>query len=224
MKLVSLNNIVKKFLVEEGHEDLVQKWTSSSIQRKLKSTVTRLSGQSKDPHAPKRSQSAYLFFCADNRDKVKKSLGPDGKATDITRKLGKMWNDLKKKNSSAVKKYEKMAQEDKARYTREMQSYTPSTLQTPSVTEEDFDIPQKKVKDPHAPKRSQSAYLFFCADNRSSVKEQLGSDCKITDVTRELGRLWNELKQSGDEDYERYIDLARQDAERYQCEIKSYKA
>ena len=58
---------------------------------------------------------------------------------------------------------------------------------------------EKKVKDPNKPKRGKSSYLFFCADNREKVKEDLeqkGEDFKATDVTKELGKRWAILKDS----------------------------
>ena len=74
----------------------------------------------KDPNAPKRGKSAYLYFCNMNRDSARKALGPDAKATDVTSKLGSMWNQLKNdKRSAELSKYEKMAAEDKERYEKD---------------------------------------------------------------------------------------------------------
>lgn len=52
----------------------------------------------------------------------------------------------------------------------------------------------RKKKDPNAPKRPKSAYMCFCDVNRSKVRDDLGTESKTTDVTRELGKRWNLLK------------------------------
>lgn len=73
----------------------------------------------KDPNAPKKASSSYLFFNAENRDKVKKQ-NPDIKPKDIMKELGKMWKALSEKDKV---KYNKMADADKVRYANEMKSY-----------------------------------------------------------------------------------------------------
>lgn len=54
--------------------------------------------------------------------------------------------------------------------------------------------PQKK-KDPNAPKRGLSAYMFFCQDMRETIKTE-NPDMSFTDLTKELGRQWKELTES----------------------------
>ena len=82
-------------------------------------------------------------------------------------------------------------------------------------------------KDPNKPKRGKSAYLFFCADNRAKTKEDLGDDAKATEVTAELGRLWNELKESDSKSdkkkMEKYEKQAAEDKERYEAEMVDYE-
>ena len=53
-----------------------------------------------------------------------------------------------------------------------------------------------KIKDPNKPKRGKSAYIFFCAKKREEAKANLGDGAKATEVTSELGRMWNALKAS----------------------------
>ena len=52
-------------------------------------------GKKKDKNAPKRGKSAYLFFCNDKRAEIKEELGEDAKATEVTSRLGELWNELK---------------------------------------------------------------------------------------------------------------------------------
>ncbi|KAI4492244.1 hypothetical protein M0802_009934 [Mischocyttarus mexicanus] len=73
----------------------------------------------KDHNAPKRSLSAFFLFCNDERGKVK-MLNPEYGVGDIAKELGKKWSDVDPETKS---KYEAMAEEDKARYEREMTAY-----------------------------------------------------------------------------------------------------
>ncbi|KAL1771713.1 high mobility group protein B1 [Sigmodon hispidus] len=57
-------------------------------------------------------------------------------------------------------KFEDMAKADKARYEREMKTYTPPKGET-----------KKKFKDPNAPKRPPSAFFLFCSEYRPKSKE-----------------------------------------------------
>jgi hypothetical protein len=79
-----------------------------------------------------------------------------------------------------------------------------------------------KNKDVNCPKRSKSSYLYFCTDKRDFVLKKLGSGTKTTDVTKELGKLWNLLKQESPKDFEHYQKLANDDKERYLQLIKDY--
>ena len=90
-----------------------------------------------------------------------------------------------------------MAQEDKKRYQNEMLIYQPSQ-----------EILSKKSK-VSGLKRPKSAYLYFCEDNREKVKEELGLNAKVNDVTKELGLRWSLAKQNNE--VEKYINLAEQE-------------
>jgi len=215
MKPATLNTFVKKFLSEHD-EALVESWMETDNQKRLKSLINRSENVAKkDPDAPKRAKSAYLFFCDDQRAAVKKSLGDEAEATAVTKQLGVLWKELKgkkdKKSLAAMQKYVDSATEDKSRYETEKSSYVPS---------DEFLKTSRKSgkKDPLAPKRAQSAYLYFCAEERDNVKKSLGADAQQTDVTRELGSRWNALKEKGAQAVSKYNAMAHADAERYKNE------
>ena len=71
--------------------------------------------------------------------------------------------------------YEEMARKDKERYKREMADYVP-----PSESEDESDSNKKgkgkkttkKKKDPNAPKRGKSSFMFFSTEWRSKIKEE----------------------------------------------------
>lgn len=73
----------------------------------------------KDPNAPKRALSAFFWFCHDERPAVR-SVNPDLKVGDIAKELGRRWAEV---SPDVKRKYEAMADRDKARYEREMEVY-----------------------------------------------------------------------------------------------------
>ena len=69
----------------------------------------------KDPNAPKRAKSSYMFFTDYMRTKIRAKY-PNDSMGEVSKKLGKMWNGLTPKEKS---KFEKMASKDKVRYQNE---------------------------------------------------------------------------------------------------------
>lgn len=92
--------------------------------------------------------------------------------------------------------YNAKAQKDKARYEKEMKTYTP-----PSDDESDDERPTKKrkvakkKKDPNAPKNPMNAYFFYVKENRDAYKAK-HSDLKMTEITKALGSQWKEMSES----------------------------
>ena len=227
-------------------EDILGNWNTEEnsaeiekIMKTAKKTSTKSSTEKKvkDPNKPKRGKSSYLFFCADNREKVKKDLEEDGedfKATDVTKELGNRWNALKVSKKAIDKKkydkYVKQAEEDKERYSKEMADYV-------EPTEEEWEELSKGKKrgrkssstKSDKPKRGKTAYNYFCQENRPVAKEELGDDAKPTDVTSKLGEMWKQLKNDVEDDddeaikkMERYNKLSAEDKERYAKEMEDY--
>jgi len=141
-----------------------------------------------------------------------------------------MWKELttstKPKDKKEVAKFEKMAADDKERYQAEMADYTP-----PSEEELSEKLSSKKKrKDPNAPKRGKSAYIFFGQEHREKVKAELmeehGDDYENKMVMRRLGELWKELttstKAKDKKEVAKFEKMAADDKERYQAEMADY--
>jgi hypothetical protein len=73
----------------------------------------------KDPNAPKRPRSSYLYFCKAHRNEVAKKHPKEG-ITDISKRLGAMWH---KTSAKDKKEFDDKAKKDKERYNKEMKSY-----------------------------------------------------------------------------------------------------
>ncbi|RWQ96501.1 high mobility group box domain-containing protein [Paecilomyces variotii] len=77
---------------------------------------------------------------------------------------------------------------------------------------------EKKKKDPNAPKRGLSAYMFFANEQRESVREQ-NPGISFGQVGKVLGERWKALS---DEDRRPYEEKAQADKKRYEDEKASY--
>ena len=220
------NKFVLSFLKDTSDSNNINElWMASDVQKQVKSLCALAAGsqgrKNKDPNAPKRGKSGYLFFCSENRDAVKASLGENSKATDVTKELGLRWNALKDSKKPADKKilavYEKAAADDKARYQGEKADYTP-----PEVDNSDDNTRRRRGKRKSAkkgPKRAKSGYLYFCEERREQLKVS-NPNLKSTEITSELGRLWNELKADSSRAAElaKYENNAANDKQRYETE------
>ncbi|OUW96000.1 MAG: hypothetical protein CBD97_01965 [Pelagibacteraceae bacterium TMED237] len=185
----NINSTVLNFLEKNNlsNNELTKLWMDNNIQNELKVSLTT----KKNVATSKRQPSAYLLFCADNRQKVKEFLlkeQKDIKSFEITQKLGLMWKSIKEDPSKQeeLKKYQDLANANK------------------------FSVEDK-------PKRGKSSYLYFCNDFREIVKKDLikefNTEPKATLITKELGKRWNKLKEEGK--ISKYEDMANLDKQRY---------
>ncbi|GLT35391.1 hypothetical protein SLA2020_098490 [Shorea laevis] len=78
---------------------------------------------------------------------------------------------------------------------------------------------QKRKKDPNAPKRAMSGFMFFSQMERENVK-RTNPGISFTDVGRALGEKWKKMSAEEKEPYEA---KARADKLRYKDEINGYK-
>ena len=167
----SINNFVKKFLSNDNLT--VESWSSASNQKQLRSVLSgkEQKKQKEDKtDKPKKSKSSYLYFCAEERPKIKEEH-TDMTSVNVTVLLGKRWKELKEDKTRVLEllKYEKMASSDNERYKKEKQSV------------------KKKTND--KPKKAKSAYLVFCEQMRPVVKVD-HPNMKAKEIIVELGRRW----------------------------------
>ncbi|EDV35474.1 uncharacterized protein Dana_GF12460 [Drosophila ananassae] len=81
---------------------------------------TKKPSKKKESDKPKRATTAFMLWLNDTREKIKKE-NPGIKVTEIAKKGGEMWKELKDKS-----KWEEAAAKDKLRYQEEMRNYKPS--------------------------------------------------------------------------------------------------
>ncbi|KAB8202878.1 NHP6B like protein [Aspergillus parasiticus SU-1] len=84
-----------------------------------KTKGTRVERKKKDPNAPKRGLSAYMFFANDNREKVREE-NPGISFGQVGKMLGERWKAL---TETQRRPYEEKAAADKKRYEEEKAQY-----------------------------------------------------------------------------------------------------
>ncbi|KAI8449560.1 high mobility group box domain-containing protein [Phakopsora pachyrhizi] len=76
----------------------------------------------------------------------------------------------------------------------------------------------KKEKDPNAPKRPLSAYMYFSQDWRERIKAE-NPEVSFGEIGRLLGQKWKSLS---DEEKKPYEDMAGRDKKRHEAEKAEY--
>jgi high mobility group protein B1 len=155
--------------------------------------------------------TAYAFFVQTCREEHKKKHPEENVIfAEFSKKCAERWKTMLDKEK---KRFHEMAEKDKARYDTEMQNYTPPK------GEKQKGKKRKQVKDPNAPKRSLSAFFWFCNDERGKVKEK-NPEYGVGDIAKELGRRWSDADPESKGKFEA---MAEKDKARYDKEMTAYK-
>jgi hypothetical protein len=81
----------------------------------VKEPKAKKAKKEKDPNAPKKPLGAYMWYCKEVREEVKKDF-PNLKVTEMGAKLGGMWKAL---TEDGKKPFYALAEKDKERYAKE---------------------------------------------------------------------------------------------------------
>lgn len=109
----SHKDLLEKVLIECDALDRVDELTTKLLGQPVK--MKKL----KDPNKPKRAKTSFIFFCNEQRPKIRKSK-PSLKLSEVMKQLGADW---KKLSNGKRKKYQDMHAKDKQRYETEMDEY-----------------------------------------------------------------------------------------------------
>lgn len=166
----------------------------------------------KDPNAPKKAMSAYMLYSNDVRAQIMKE-NPGLKFGQITKEIAGNFRDLSEKER---KKWDKKARQDKERYEREMADY--SAPEESSDSDSYTGKKKRRKKDPNAPKKALSSYMYFMNKNRARIKEA-HPDASFGDVAKLVAAEFRQLTPEGKE---KYIEMAAKDKIRYAKEMEGY--
>lgn len=115
-----------------------------------------------------------------------------------------------------VRKWEKKAEQDKARYQAEMKHYVP----TEEPGGKGKKGAKKQKKDPNAPKRSMSAYFLYSIDARPKVKDE-NPEASFGDIARLISTRFKNLTAK---EKKYWDERAAADKDRYTREMEDYRA
>jgi len=165
----------------------------------------------KNDSKPRGRMTSYAYFVQTCREEHKKQH-PDENVvfSEFSRKCAERWKTMSEKEK---KRFQEMADRDKNRYELEMQDYVPAK------GEKGHGKKRRQAKDPNAPKRSLSAFFWFCNDERPRVKG-LNPEYRVGDVAKELGKLWAVMNPEMKRKYEA---MSERDKARYEREMAAYK-
>lgn len=162
---------------------------------------------------PRGRMTAYAFFVQTCRQEHKKKHPEENIVfQEFSKKCASRWKTMSDKEK---KRFHEMAEKDKKRYDTEMQNYIPPKGEKPTGRGKK----RKHIKDPNAPKRSLSAFFWFCNDERGKVK-MLNPEFGVGDIAKELGKRWSD---AGPECKSKYEAMAEKDKARYEREMTAYK-
>ena len=194
MFIENINKFVLEFFqTNKNNENIDEAWVSKKNQQLLLKTLKKNNVKIKDPTKPKRGKSAFLFFCEENRKKIKKKY-PELTVKEIVSKLGIDWQTLKDTNSDEIDRYEQMSIKDRNRYKNEMRTYIP-------ILNRKIDI-KKSTKKPskRRSKRSQEEIMFdnFLKNKKTRAKKshpELDSNGIIEYIKSKWEKMTDEKKK-----------------------------
>ena len=108
-------DLIKNICNDLNETDKIEMFVEKYLLKSNNKSIKKI----KDKNAPKRNKSAYMFFQEDVRPKLKAKF-PNDSLGQLSKRLGKLWGDLKEKDK---KKYEKLAEKDKLRYEKDLSNY-----------------------------------------------------------------------------------------------------
>jgi structure-specific recognition protein 1 len=189
-----------------------------SKKKRVESPVKSKKKNKKDPNAPKRPMTAFMYFSLDMRAKLKEE-NPDLSFGELGKLVGQRYKEISEEEK---KKYESKANADKMRYEAEMKKYSPPDVDSGS---EEASSSKKKgakkaKKDPNAPKKGLSAFMFFSKEMRPKLKEE-NPNLSFGELGKLLGQVYRDLSP---DELAKYEEMANSDKKRFNREIEAYEA
>lgn len=161
-------------------------------------------GKKKEHTGPKRPLSAYMHFCLDIRDTIKKD-NPRMSGKEVLTEIGNRW---KKLTPEQKVPYESKQKADKERYEKEKVNGVvreeKSEKKEPKKREEKPEKKKEEKKGKSRKVKETPGYKYFCEEMRKEIKSEK-PDWNDKKINAELNKNWEELS----------------DADRETCELEA---
>jgi len=188
---------------ESDSEDTKSSPSPSTGKTKKKRDASTLR---KAPQAPKRFKSSYICFFMAKQQEIKDELGQAATVTEVSKRSAEMWRNLPAEERAY---WDDAATKDKQRYMAEKASYTGP-----------WQVPWKRAKkDPSAPKRPMSAFLYFSQEKRRIIKDK-NPGMRNTEVSRVLGEMW---RNAPEEERNPHIEREARERKKYKVAIAQWR-
>ena len=176
----------------------------------------------RDKDKPKRAMSAYFVFLNKHRDATQKK-NPSWSVTDVTKELAGKWKTV---TQSERDECQRVSDEDKARYYREMQNYVPlpDEKEEPPLRFDKDGNRKRRKKDKNAPRKNRSSYIIWAQEYRDKTfrpKANTPDAVSFRDQAAQLGAAW---KACTPQQRKKYDDMAEKEAQAYAIKRDAYKA
>lgn len=140
------------------------------------------------------------------QQEIKDELGEGATVTEVSKRSAEMWRNLPADERAY---WDDVATKDKQRYMAEKATYTGP-----------WQVPWKRAKkDPSAPKRPMSAFLYFSQERRRIIKEK-NPGMRNTEVSRVLGDMW---RNASEEERNPHIEREAREREKYKVAIAKWR-
>jgi len=173
------------------------------------------SKRKKKSRSSKKNKSAYMFFCSEERSKIKKEF-PEMTPREVMSELGRRWKEAKKGDTS---KWDKMAKKNKidaVESSEEEKIDAVESSEEEKISEEDesFTIHSVKteieVEKKSSKKKSSKKKKRVYASSlwKKTHKDEIAKETGLTgsDLIKELGKRW---KAMSSEEHEEWKEKAR---------------
>jgi len=167
-----------------------------------------LRGPTNPEGQPRQPLSGFFHFSNVGRAKVK-AANPLMTDLDVSKELSRRWHALDEVTKAMFEELGEQGGHNEYVQNRNHQN------RGNQVVQYNNQYRQKRArKDPSAPKRSLSAFMFFSNHEAPQVRRE-NPNYGLGEVAKELGRQWSEANQDR---RQKYTDLANTDKERYEKE------
>jgi len=183
-----------------------------------------------------KARKAVTIFSEQFRQEELRRREADGEeisTADLSKVTAAAWKNLSTEEKSKYKRIEAREQEmygdePKAKDTKATKDKDSAKPKRKSVKDKEEKENQsgagskakvKKPKDPNAPKKPTTSFFVFSSEQRPLLK-QTQPELKVTEVAKEMGRLW---KAMDDHEKAKYEAIADQDRKRYNVEFAEYE-
>lgn len=195
---IEQNNMDKKF---------IEKWNTNDNIANLKKylNIHGFNSKPRNINKPKRGKTAYLFFCEEFRDDVKKEF-PAYNARQIVAVLGERWNDLKKTDPKKISYYEKKSEVERDKYKIDIAAYRQEVNTDVPVPEEK----QVKKRKPRQKKETEEVQnLEDIVEKKPEKKTEKKVDTEevevVKDKTKSKKEKIEEVHDDEDDGFEKYF-------------------